>query len=341
MWRNALGHALAISSSLLALFYYWFAVADRYAIFLYNHLGATPFDERTRSRYWMSGLVASGALLLGYTLFNWYAGRFAGLRYRTYEPPSWWQVWLLSVVALSIGIPLITMRVNQPTLPWPLAFGCVVAALCGLALALLPGKWAARQPLRLLLLALAGLGLVPSLLLLRAVELPTLGLVSHSVAYIVAAGGTVLGAIWLVGMTFVQLRWFKHRFSTLALLIAGFCWSYLLLPLAHYLLFTPPAFRYISVADNFFAQTLWAQSLSIFTALGLATSASWLGFHWSLAWGEKVAEPPCAFPLAFRYNNDFAMRCNTLGAIWHCVCQDASATVGPDRSLCRSRPSRW
>jgi hypothetical protein len=291
MWRNALGHALAISSSLLALFYYWFAVADRYAIFLYNHLGATPFDERTRSRYWMSGLVASGAILIVYTLFNWYAGRCAGLRYRTYDPPSWWRVWLLCVAPLSIGIPLITMTANQPTLAWPLALSCAVATLCGLALALLPGAWAAQQPLRLLLLAVTGLGLVPALLLLRAVELPTLGLTSRSVAYTVAIGGTVLGAIWLVGMTFVQVRWSKYRFSTLALLSAGLCWSYLLLPLVHYLLFTPPAFRYISVADNFFARTFWAQSLSIFVALGLASGVSRLGFHWSPAWGERIDEP--------------------------------------------------
>jgi hypothetical protein len=279
MWRGALYHALAIASSLLALFYYWFAVADRYAIFLYNHLGATPFDERTRSRYWMSGLVASGALLLGYTLFNWYAGRFAGLRYCTYEPPSWWQVWLLCVAPLSIGIPLITMTANQPTLPWPLALGCVVATLCGLALALLPGKWAAQQPLRLLLLALAGLGLVPALLLLRAVELPGLGLASGPVVYPAAIGGTSLGAVWLMGMTFMQARWFKQVNSAQALVLAALCWSYLVLPLVHYLLFTPPEFRYISVADNFFAQMLWAQLLSLFAALGLAVGASWWGFQ--------------------------------------------------------------
>jgi len=53
-------HALLIRGGVLALFYYWFVVANRYVIFLYMHLDATPFDERTRSRYWMAGLVATG-----------------------------------------------------------------------------------------------------------------------------------------------------------------------------------------------------------------------------------------------------------------------------------------
>jgi len=42
--KPALLHAVPISLFVLGLFYYWFDVADRYAIFLYGHLGATPFD---------------------------------------------------------------------------------------------------------------------------------------------------------------------------------------------------------------------------------------------------------------------------------------------------------
>ena len=61
-------HAVPISLFVLGISYYWFAVADRYAIFLYGHLGATPFDEVTSSRYWMGGLVAAGFVLLGYAV---------------------------------------------------------------------------------------------------------------------------------------------------------------------------------------------------------------------------------------------------------------------------------
>jgi len=67
----ALAHAVTITLFIFALFYKWFAVDDRYAVFLYNHLNATPFDEVTSSRYWMSGLVVSGAVMVLYIAANW------------------------------------------------------------------------------------------------------------------------------------------------------------------------------------------------------------------------------------------------------------------------------
>ena len=62
---------LPITVFLLGLTYYWFAVADRYAVFLYEHLGATPFDAVTGSRYWMAGLIANGFVLVLYTATMW------------------------------------------------------------------------------------------------------------------------------------------------------------------------------------------------------------------------------------------------------------------------------
>jgi hypothetical protein len=59
-------HAAAVSLLTLARFYYWFAVADRYTIFHYEHLGATPYDALTTSRYWMCGLVARDITLVVY-----------------------------------------------------------------------------------------------------------------------------------------------------------------------------------------------------------------------------------------------------------------------------------
>ena len=77
--------AVPLCLFLLGLFYYWFAVADRYAIFLYGH-GAPAFlwrllRRRDRSRYWMAGLVAAGAVMMIYTAFNWTLGRLA-IRHR-------------------------------------------------------------------------------------------------------------------------------------------------------------------------------------------------------------------------------------------------------------------
>ena len=79
-WDAALGWAIPIALFVLGLFYYWFAIADRYAIFLYGHTATgipltQPFDEMTSSRYWMCGLVASGLVTLIYTALNWALGR--------------------------------------------------------------------------------------------------------------------------------------------------------------------------------------------------------------------------------------------------------------------------
>ena len=88
-WRPALLHAAPICLFVLGLFYYWFAIADRYAVFLYDHLGATPFDAITSSRYWMAGLVASGAVMVAYTGGCWLLGRIAARRRCDYRPPLW------------------------------------------------------------------------------------------------------------------------------------------------------------------------------------------------------------------------------------------------------------
>ncbi|MCL5995361.1 MAG: hypothetical protein M1546_04810, partial [Chloroflexi bacterium] len=206
-WRLALGLAVPIALFVLAAFYYWFALADRYVIFLYGHVAqgipkTEPFDELTSSRYWMAGLVVAGAVLLLYTGLNVLLGRLGARRQHPYCPPPWWQVWLLCAVPLLVGIPAITMSVNMPTLPPALAAACTAATLLGLALALWPGAWAAQRPLDLLWLAVDGAGLVPMLLLLHAVELPGRGLsFSMSAAVGVAIGSLVTTIAWLGAMT--------------------------------------------------------------------------------------------------------------------------------------------
>lgn len=271
-WRVALTHAVIVSSLVLALFCYWFGVADRYAIFLYNHLGAGPFDPRTVSRYWMSGLVASGAALVVYTYGNWLWGRVQGIRGRRYEPPDGWRVWLLSLPLIVPGVLWITTHLNWPVLPLPLAAACAAVAAGGLFLALLPARMATVHPGQFLWLTGAGVGLVPALLLLRVVErLPRGGnAVLHARVAVLA---TLLGALWTLALAGVYVRWRGMAWRLPHLLASGLCLSYLLLPLAHYLLFTPPGFHYISVADNFFAATAPGQAMSLMAAVGLAWGA--------------------------------------------------------------------
>lgn len=271
-WRGASFHALTVSSLVLALFYYWFGVADRYAVFLYEHLGAGPFDPRTVSRYWMSGLVASGVVLVVYTYANWLWGRVQGLRGRRYTPPEGWRVWLLSLPLIVPGVLWTTMHLNWPVLPLPLAAACAVVAAVGLFLALIPARMATVQPGPFLWLTGAGAGLVPALLLLRVLErLPQGG---KSVLYArVAVLATLAGALWTLALAGVYARWRGATWRASHLMVSGLSLSYLLLPLIHYLLFTPPAFRYISVADNFFASTLPGQALGFAATVGLAWGA--------------------------------------------------------------------
>jgi hypothetical protein len=268
--KPALLHAVPIVLFVLGLFTYWFAVADRYAIFLYGHLGATPFDEVTSSRYWMSGLVAAGFVMVGYTAANWLLGRMAVLRHLDYFLPAWWRVWILCAPPLVIGIPVITMTVNWPTLPLPNATACVVATLIGLALALVPGSLAAQRPSDLGWLVLDGMGMMPTLLLLRAIELPGRGLVSSRTAYLAAFGGTFMGVAWLGVMT--GLRAWRHKSPPKAttLFVAGLCLSYVLMPLVHHLVFTPSSYRYISTASNFFPRSIGVQLMAFLVAAALA-----------------------------------------------------------------------
>lgn len=270
-WRLALLHAVPICPFILGLFYYWFAIADRYAIFLYGHLGAMPFDEVTSGRYWMSGLVASGAVMILYTAANLLLGRIAVLRHLAPRPPAWWKVWALCAPPLILGITIITMTANWPTLLLPNAGACLVATLSGLALALAPGSLAMKQPVELGWLALDGMGLMPSLLLLRAIELPGRGLsVSVGTIYLVAFGSTIAGVIWLGIMTGLRAWQQRPSHRAVELFVSGLCLSYLLMPLIHHLLFTPSEYRYISASSNFFAFNIEVQLLVLFVAAALA-----------------------------------------------------------------------
>lgn len=278
---HSLLHAVPISAFILGLFYYWFAIADRYAVFLYEHLGATPFDHVTSSRYWMAGLVASGMVMIAYAGVNWLLGRAAALRRQEYRPPAWWRVWALCAAPLSIGIPAITMTVNQPTLSPSNAIPCVIATWIGLALALMPGDWAAHKPAELAWLALDGLALMPCLTMLRAVELPGRGLaISTTLAYVLAFGSVFIGAIGL-GVTTALRAWRRApQPGAMAVLAAGLGVSYVLMPVAHHVFATPPGYTYISTASNFFAFTPGVQLVALCAAALLAIGVTYLRQRW-------------------------------------------------------------
>jgi len=112
---------------------------------------------------------------------------------------------------------------------------------------------------------------MPALLLLRVVELPDRGLsLSRSTAWLLAGAGLLAGLFWLIGMS--VLRSWRNRKTpdAGALLSSGIGLSYVLLPLIHHLLATPPAYRYISAAGNFFAFSWAVQLVAFVVAAGMA-----------------------------------------------------------------------
>lgn len=279
MWMQAFLYAVIISLVIMGLFYYWFGLANRYVIFLYGHLGAGPFDGRTVSRYWMSGLVASGAAMVLYVIANWFAGRIAGIYYHRYVSPEAWRVWLLCVPFLAMGIPLITMTLHEPYLPVSIAAACTGATIGSLFLALMPGKVAAERPDELVWLMVASSGLVPSLLLLRAVEIANRLSAPTTTVYGVAVGGTLLGGGWTCFVTWLHAALRRIRWRPTHLVLGALCLSYLLLPLAHHVLLTPPEYRYISVADNFFASSPWVQGACVLVTMLVAQLATRLQYR--------------------------------------------------------------
>ena len=239
-WWTAVYFAAPILLIYLYLFFRWFALADRYDLFLYYHdMGplvpdTSPFSTVTSSRYWMAGLVASGVVLVFYIAVNWLLGRIRPL----YRAPDWWRIWLLVALPLALDIPLITLTVNDPTLPLDLALIISGVTLVGLALALQAGNLAAARPSELIFLAGDSLGM--ALFLTTLVGLDRMG---------ERPGG-----------------------DSTAVLLAGFTGAYLLLPLIHHVGFTD-GYYYITDADNFLTRDPGLQA-----ALWLAAATLALAF---------------------------------------------------------------
>ena len=168
---------------------------------------------------------------------------------------------------LATGIPFITMTVGQPTLPFRLAIVATVTTLLGLAFALAAGSLAAQQLPKLIWLGLAGLGFIPSLLMLRFIELPSQGLMSAKLAPALAIGSCLVGVGWLTAVSAKYYQKWKRPLRFTELLLSGIIICYLILPLVHYFFLTPPGTHYITTSDNFFAKNVSIQLISFIVAI--------------------------------------------------------------------------
>lgn len=255
-WCAAALHALPAALLVLALFVYWFGVADRYIVFLYDHdMGplypdTSPFSRVTNSRYWMAGLVASGAVMVLYTAAAWLLGRLS----RGYRPPPWWQVSAIAALALVPGTLAITMTANHPTLPLRNASQVTIATLIGVALSQTSARLAARRPGELLWLAVDGFGVA---LLVNLFHVEKLGrwLSRGATLWVwMMIVSVVAGVVLLLAMTHLRARFRRPVPSAGTVLAAGACIAYLLLPLLHHVIGTD-GYSYITDSDNFFAHS--------------------------------------------------------------------------------------
>jgi hypothetical protein len=266
--KRILYDALPLAAAMLALHGYWYGVADRYAVFLYEHYDATPLDATTRGRYFMAGFVAAGLCLLPYLLALWLRGQIARRRQIRYMPSPWQQIWLCSGPIVLISVTLIAMYAGRPHLPLIAALPNGISAAIGMGLLLWAGQLAATQPLEMIWLGLEGLGAM-----LPLSTVPVLGLMDEGLASpltqspyapVIAVSGPMMGLIWLwiVG----QIRRCRTRSLPSAKQLAGMglLLHYLGFPLLHYLFATPPAYKYITDMANFFAKGIGLQTLTWF-----------------------------------------------------------------------------
>jgi hypothetical protein len=290
---RGVAHALPVTAILLILFSYWFAIADRHRVFLYEHdMGplypdTSAFSSVTSSRYWMAGLVGDGAVLLLYCGAAWFLRRVLG----EYNPPAGWRVWSLCAPALLVGIPAITMSANAPTLTLGLAMKTALVTLAGLIGALAPGPLAARHPSRLAWLALDGGAL--AMILCGAVGLEDLGRWLKSgadwrVAMVFAV--MIAGLAGLVLLTALRTVLHAPMSGARSLLVAGFCVAYLAFPLLHHVIGTD-GYYYITDSDNFFADKATVQFFIWATAAAISLAITRLRQYLSARY-STVPSPP-------------------------------------------------
>jgi len=280
-WKTSLIFAVPIVAFVIYMFYTWFAVRNRYLIFLYFHdmgpgFDTTPFGWVTVSRYWMSGLVASGAVMVPYTAINLVLGRVV----KTFRAPEWWRLWILCAIPLVIAIPAIVMTVNDPVLPLANAAQVTAVTLIGLALAVMLGQVAAKRPVAYILLMIDGFALACVLGSLASLESYPRWLARGSTGVIYRHLTVVtVGIVLLMIMTAFYYWWRRAEIpNAVAWFITGLDITYLVLPLYHHLFWCkddgswtdPDYFAYIPDADNYFARSAPLQ-IGVWIAVAILT----------------------------------------------------------------------
>ncbi len=272
MTRRVVFMAIPIVALATYLFYTWFAVLDRYFIFLYFHnmgpqFDTGPFGWVTASRYWMAGLVASGVIMVLYAASNAILTRWR----KNWQTPDWWRVWIACAIPLLFIIPAIVMTVNDPVLPLANAAQVTMVTCIGLAPALWLGKIAARPLGTLVLLGIDGFAIAGLLISVGKFDsIPGWIAAGRSGTLAVAFTGPIVCLALLALASAPYAIWQRIQVpDTMTLFILGLATAYLFLPLVHHLT-SSEDFLYISSSDNFFSRSIPVQIGAWFTAALIA-----------------------------------------------------------------------
>lgn len=244
---------------ILSLFYYWFAVSDRNEVFLYYHnMGprvpdTSPFSFVTASRYWMSGLVTSGFVLLIYFPANFILFRAL----RNYSPPSWKKVLLFTSPILVAGTLIITMTMNQPELSFLHALKVTLATLAGFGIVMKTSEFAGEKVIKLILYATDGFAI-------GFIMLTTSGWISN-LDYLPNWRVKVFLIMFafcfaVITITCAIYLWKKIESNARKIFVTAIAIGYPFGAVFHYLFGTDGHF-YISNSDNFFTRNIFLQIL--------------------------------------------------------------------------------
>ena len=240
--------SLLITIIAVGAYLYAFIFADRTGIFLYEHLGAGPFDPLTTGRYWMLGFVVAGFITLACFIILMIL-KFSGQKITL----DWKTIAKLTTIPLFTSSIIIT-KLGQPPLPYSLAissaFTLTFAVLTGISFINdLITKW-----LPTVKHAIIVIGFIPFGIFFRVLELPQSEILSKKTAVFIVASVYVFAVVWMDG--------FKWIFRNLDIKATGLIKSiivmaYIGLPVLHYLMTVAENHPYITSSDIFFTSNIF------------------------------------------------------------------------------------
>ena len=196
----------------------------------------------------MTGLVLSGFLTILYLIAQLI------LRFIIKSEKISWKIIIeFSMTPLIIGVVLIIMTLGEPKLTFPIAISSAMALIIGITIGFSVVDDLIKDYNSTFIYLIFGIGLVPFLVLFRALELPGKGILTMNISVLVVAISIASGISWLL----IFYRIFKKNRPELTNVIKGtLAIGYIGLPLLHYLVATPKGIPYITSSDNFFADNM-------------------------------------------------------------------------------------